>query len=555
MQTAVVDRGRLRAPGEVMRLARLGSMHASRLSFMRILLRRLQQESWGFERHQFDMDNRGEGVAVYTAVGPHRSYSLVAFGRDLPAEQRSDRVIATAWDATFTLFDGVPDADDIQRLAANVPLQEAGRVGPTELSLSRANRSVRLWSHVLKRLSAGLQPDQHEIDAVGYLMRTTAVYGSGKFGAADREHIASRPEFEAPFQCEMLTVLLIRQFALDWVEHMARCEGGDKAVPMAPELARRLGIGNSTGLGMAPFLLNHPLLLNNWILAKETALAQVCAKPQASADEWQQVADLVRRVAADVASWQSDHPVMQARLPRLRSDLSRLMARMAQPAGANPWATLVGWAADHLDMEAQELINSLVLEPYPEVDALAATMAADEAGLPPVKGSERVRDLAQEIETHYSWALAIDWDSQEAQARLWYVSAEKLEPRLAERSDEPLDEYEQPLGPGRDMAQAHQALVSAPDVSVAEFLLRHPEHRMAIQRLQWLRHAPFGEIHDNTLGSALMPIDMLRCKLSFFGAARFDPRSDRWVRICMFRHAPYLDGIAQCPDDWMYQRA
>ncbi|MGB0957848.1 MAG: hypothetical protein ACPGUF_05190 [Litorivicinus sp.] len=179
MHTAVVDRGRLRAPGEVMRLARLGSMHASRLSFMRILLRRLQQESWGFERHQFDMDNRGEGVAVYTAVGPHRSYSLVAFGRDLPDEQRSDRVIATAWDATFTLFDGVPDADDIQRLAANVPLQEAGRVGPTELSLSRANRSVRLWSHVLKRLSAGLQPDQHESDADHSGLRLGQVWGRG----------------------------------------------------------------------------------------------------------------------------------------------------------------------------------------------------------------------------------------------------------------------------------------------------------------------------------------------------------------------------------------
>ena len=32
-----------------------------------------------------------------------------------------------------------------------------------------------------------------------------------------------------------------------------------------------------------------------------------------------------------------------------------------------------------------------------------------------------------------------------------------------------------------------------------------------------------------------MPIDMLRLKLSFFGAVKFDPRSDKWLRICMFQ--------------------
>ena len=37
----------------------------------------------------------------------------------------------------------------------------------------------------------------------------------------------------------------------------------------------------------------------------------------------------------------------------------------------------------------------------------------------------------------------------------------------------------------------------------------------------------------------MLPIDMLRCKLSFFGATKFDPRSDRWVRICMFKDAPF----------------
>jgi hypothetical protein len=167
----------LRPPETVMRLARMGSFHQSRLSFMRILLRRLRRESWVFERPVFDIDARGVGTAVYSARGPARTYSLVCFAHDLPADQRSDRVIAEAWDSTFALFDGVPTEADIERLSDNVPKQEAGRVSAHELSLSRANRSVRLFEHVVARLAKGRQPDAGMVESVGYLMRTTAVYG------------------------------------------------------------------------------------------------------------------------------------------------------------------------------------------------------------------------------------------------------------------------------------------------------------------------------------------------------------------------------------------
>jgi hypothetical protein len=106
----------LRPPETVMRLARLGSFHQCRLSFMRTLLRRLKRENWTFARPVFDIDAKGVGVAVYSAHGPDRTYSLVCFAHDLPPELRSDRVIAHAWDSTFTLFDGVQGAGDIERL-------------------------------------------------------------------------------------------------------------------------------------------------------------------------------------------------------------------------------------------------------------------------------------------------------------------------------------------------------------------------------------------------------------------------------------------------------
>ena len=138
-----------RPPEKIMTLPRMGSFHQNRLSFMRTLLRRLHGQKWDFEQTRFEIDFKGVGVAVYSAKGPQNTYSLVAFANDLPPEKRSDRVIATEWDATFTLFDGVPSEQVIERLRNNIPLQESGRVMESELSLSRANRSVRLWDHVV----------------------------------------------------------------------------------------------------------------------------------------------------------------------------------------------------------------------------------------------------------------------------------------------------------------------------------------------------------------------------------------------------------------------
>ncbi|MEK9611900.1 MAG: hypothetical protein VW307_09555, partial [Alphaproteobacteria bacterium] len=230
IQTESVNTVPLRPASQVMRLARMGSLHQSRLSFMRVMLRRLKANGWVFDRPVWRINEKGVGVATYRASGPERSYTLVAFAHDLRDDLRSDRVIAEAWDATFTLHDGDLSEADIERLGTNVPHQEAGRISEAELSLSRANRSVRLFDYVATCLAAGTQPDVAQIEPVGYLMRTTAVYGSGKFGAADRDLWADRPEFAGSFQPELLSVWLIRAFTIDMVEHMARMRAPETAV-------------------------------------------------------------------------------------------------------------------------------------------------------------------------------------------------------------------------------------------------------------------------------------------------------------------------------------
>ncbi len=548
-----------RPADDVMRLERLGSLHQSRLSFMRILTRRLQSERWKLTQQEFHIDNQGVGYATYSLSGPDNTYTLVAFAHDLPPEQRSDRVIATAWDATFALFDGIPTEKDIKRLAQNVPVQEAGRLSSQELTLSRANRSVRLWEHVVSALAAGTQPDQQQIDAVGYLMRTTAVYGSGKFGAVDRQSVADRPEFAAPFQAEMLTVYLIRTFVRDLVQHMATVRGGSAAVKLEPALARRLGIGNSTGLGMAPFLINHPRLFNNWITVREEALARVRNVSNATEEQRRCFLDRLARTRISVMAWHSSHAQQAEKIRQLVVELAVLEAHAlrADLLTDAPWDRLYCWSCEVLSVETQECLVSLMMEPYPElVDGLAHCMSApDEAYR--IDGSMPLSELQQQIKAHYHWALPLDWQEPAQCARAWYVSEEKLEPRLGERFEEPIEDYEQPLAPARDVCRVWEAIGGCnPEMLTAEFLLANPEHRHAVRRIQMMAHAPYAEIRDNTISASLIPFDMLRCKLAFFGATHFDPRSDRWLRICLYANAPYPEELQSSDaDNWVYPPA
>lgn len=550
----------LRPPAQVMRLQRLGSFHQSRLSFLRILLRRMTGERWRLQRTYWDVDSTGVGTAIYEARGPARTYSLIAFARSLADADRSDRVIANAWDASFALFDGVPNAADIKRLSAQVPLQEAGRVSRSELTLSRANRSVRIFDHVRQALAAGRQPDPEVLNETGYLMRTTAVYGSGKFGAIDHRFLRDRDELAAPFQAEMLTVYLIRQFSFDIVEHLASADAPSQASTLAPASKRALGVGNATGLGMAPFLINHPVLFNNWILARETALQRIRSLPYATENTVDAFRDVVGRARQCASTWSSAHVGYQSRIKHYRQDLARLTDWMLKTDCFErrfPWDAVFCWAQDQLSIEGQEAVVSLLFEPHGElVDDLVAMMHADETDSHVLDGSMTVADMMAVIESGYASALETDFTNHEQSARFWYVSEEKLEPRIGERHCEPGADRESPLAASRDAVALYQVCrqFDAHD-PIAVLVLQYPDLRHVAHRLQTLMRYPYAEIQDNLIAASLQPIDMLRCKLSFFGANHFDPRSDRWVRITLARHAPLMDELTQFADDWIYPPA
>ena len=67
-----------------------------------------------------------DSVLWFIHLKKERVYSLICFANEIQDEERSDRVIATKWDAAFTLHDGIPNNNDIERLKKEVPKQEVG---------------------------------------------------------------------------------------------------------------------------------------------------------------------------------------------------------------------------------------------------------------------------------------------------------------------------------------------------------------------------------------------------------------------------------------------
>lgn len=549
-----------RQASEVMQLERLGSLHACRLSFIRTLMRKIMAERWAIQCHRFDLDEYGYGTCIYRIATPTQLYSLVIFSQYLDPSLRSDRVIANAWDCAFALCMGDVDSDYLDVLRNNVPKQEAGRCDPRVLVLSRANRSLRNFDMVVNALAAGKQPDPDRLARVGYLYRTTAVYGNGKFGIADYPRIRDSEDFGLPFSAQMFAVFLLRDFSIRQVEHIARCQAPDTACPLGPSLRRYLGIGNSTGLGMAPFLINHPALINQWLLMREAAIAR-CLSQTATPEQAEQLSIRMAKARQhsletttdDVRQTQLNHALEQT-LAAAEDWLKKSLKNKAVDY-ENLWQALSEQVRQTASLEAQELLYSLLMELYPdEVDDLENTMAAmDEFDLVPEMSTG---ELLARLRRDYDWALEYDFTDPEQTHLFWYRSAEKEEPRLGERYVEPGADREMPLDIARQASGLHTALLNwerqqGKSTPVVEFLLANPQYKGITRRTQGISELAYGEIRANLLAKGTLPIHLLRCKLAFFGATKFDPRSDRWVRITLFQGAPCVEDIGSTfTDDW-----
>ena len=546
---------KIRDPKVVMKLSRLGSFHQSKLSFLRSFLNEFKD--WKYSRDLFDLNDNGYGKAVYSFNKNKRTYSLVCFANQIRDEERSDRVIATKWDAAFVLHDGIPTKYDLERLLENVPKQEVGRLSYKELTLSRANKSVRIFDHVVESLSNGKQPDKKKLSKVGYLYRTTAVYGSGKFGLADRFRIKNRDEIYGPFRLEMMLVYLVRQFTFDQVNHIAKHKNSRKAVELDKEICRNLGIGNSTGLGMAPFIVNHPTLLNNWILARENALKKIREIKIVNSTNIQIFTKCLKKSLKNFTSWHTENEFQQKKIKQLIDDLNKFIAYLQNDfkfENEYPFNEIYLWSEKNLREECVEYLISIMMEPFDDiVNPLINQMSAEEEKYFNIPADRSIAEIKNILENRYSDILKIDFSKKESNKNFWFISKNKEEPRIADRYSETGSELEQPLAIARDISTLYERISKQKkNLTIGNFLVENNDLRHVVRRAFIIENFPYAEIQDNIIGSNLVPIDMLRLKLSFFGAIKFDPRSDKWLRICMFQGAPLPDELNSFDEFWVY---
>jgi len=356
----------------------------------------------------------------------------------------------------------------------------------------------------------------------------------------------------------------LREFSVEQVEHIARCRDSQRVVDLAAPIRRYLGIGNSTGLGMAPFLINHPQLISQWVLVRERALALAISQQPDEASRTRLLALCTRAIAYLSETAIEDVP-QATRNQVAHEELLQIVAWLEQlPLEDNSWAQLSEWALTHLSLETQELVNTLLIELYPaQVDALDDAMSVyEKLDLSP---DMPLVQLKQIIETHFDWAIQEDYSNDEARYWFWYHSAEKEEPRLGVRGQEAGEEKELSLAVGPRVQRVYESLCAVleagPRSRTIDLLMAHPEYMSIVRRIQTMANTEYGEIRANLWHRDMKPMHLLRAKLSFLGAHRFDPRGDRWVRVAFFQGAPMLSdfGSAEASketfDDWSFPLA
>ena len=246
----------------------------------------------------------------------------------------------------------------------------------------------------------------------------------------------------------MMLVYLVRQFTFDQVNHVAHHKNPKKAVKLDKKICKNLGIGNSTGLGMAPFIVNHPTLLNNWILSRETALKEIREIEIVDSKDSNLFVDCVKKSLTNITSWNTDSEYQKNKIESLLKDVEKFLNYIENQFDFNmkhPFNEIYLWLEKETCEECIEYVVSIMMEPYSHItQPLVSNMSSDEDKYFNIPTSRTVGELRNIIEDKYPNILDIDFEKKENNQNFWFISKNKEEPRLADRFDEHGSALEQP---------------------------------------------------------------------------------------------------------------
>jgi len=549
----------LRDPSDVMQPERLGALKQTRLSFARLLMDRMVDQRWEIGVNRKNLDQDGVGRIVYRIDTPSRRFSFGVFSRKSSEGENTDRIIATEWDLWAFLCEGEATPELMDDQFEQLPHVLEGRANTDVLLWTRANRSGRFFDHVVDSLAAGHQPDIEHLAKGGYLVRSSGYYGNGLNGTKMFRAMDSDHPLGFPYASQMLGAYMLRVFGYDLADQMAEARS-EEAVSLDQDIRRYMGTGNSSGVGIIMYVINHPCQLNAWLRAREIALARVKAT-EPTGEDLDRFSEVVDRAIqwfveddSDTGPYYLSKDTIARGIERAEREARDRATKRGTLEGNSPgdttatgetlWARLCSWAESELEIETQEVLHSLLLDVHPEACAAlqSSLRTTERSDLTPDMPISELRAL---LASAYGWALDIDLSRPEARAFFWYRSVENEEPRLGIRGEHDYEEYSRPV----DIAHRIQRLEDdlsgwAGDDSVAAFLFEHPEHRYIVKRAQHVGELPYGEIRGNPVDADFVPLYFISCLKSFWGISKTHPKSMGWVRGTFFQGAPTREEVA-----------
>ena len=531
----------LRPASVVMAPARAGAACPNALSFSRSFVRRMQRERWRIARVRLELDAEGRGEGLYRVDAGEWQFHFFAISNVFPPDQKIDRSFGINWDVSAAICQGAWTPQREAILREEIPKQYSGRYDSETLCFCRGNRSERLFDHVVDMLSEGRQPDAALLATVGYILRSTAFAGNGLFGMKPFEGLGPAHPLSATYHVQMLSAYMLREFVFDLVDAMALART-NQAVKLDRGLKRYLGIGNSAGLGLIPFLANHPQIVHQWCLANERALA-AARQRIAGAATLTAYSGLLEKAESYLRQDPRDGNGIFASYQQLASEIETVRARMirlrAPSRASRSWGSLLGAALRDLDPETVEIANSLLLELYPDIiDRFEnAFNVAERIEIDPAM---TVATLRSRLHAAYDWLLPSGPRPPEDVACFWYYPVEAPdEPRRGLRGRAPAYEFESRMDLPLKLDALLKVLEHEPDTgSVSSLVNRHPALRATVARIQSVADLPYAELRENYLATSFTPFAACRFVLAFYGLEKYDPRPPRSTKASLLQGAP-----------------
>ena len=280
---------------------------------------------------------------------------------------------------------------------------------------------------------------------------------------------------------------------------MARLKNPKKAVNLDLKICKKLGIGNSTGLGMAPFIVNHPTLLNNWIMSRETALKKIREIKKVNPNEAELFKQITKNSIKNITSWNTESKYQQKKIHSLLENVQRFLKFIEK--GFNfeadyPFNEIYLWLEKETCDECIEYIVSIMMEPFDDiVKPLINKMSSEEDLYFNIPTYRTVKDLRNIIEQRYPDILEINFAAKENQKNFWFISKNKEEPRYADRFEEKGSQLEQPLAIARDIKKLYDQLtVFKNSLTIDKFLIQNTDLRHVVRRAFIIEKFPYAEI-------------------------------------------------------------